>query len=70
MSHKEDPELKLSPAADEAMAKLVELFLIRALHPRRISAAASTGQRNLKSCSSQSSMSGSATIQIVNINVG
>jgi hypothetical protein len=26
MSHKEEPELKLSPAADEAMAKLVELF--------------------------------------------
>jgi len=26
MSQKEDPELKLSPAADEAMAKLVELF--------------------------------------------
>jgi hypothetical protein len=26
MSHKEEPELKPSPAADEAMAKLVELF--------------------------------------------
>jgi hypothetical protein len=26
MSHQEEPELKLSPAADEAMAKLVELF--------------------------------------------
>jgi hypothetical protein len=26
MSHKEEPELKASPAADEAMAKLVELF--------------------------------------------
>jgi hypothetical protein len=26
MSHKEEPELKLSPAAAEAMAKLVELF--------------------------------------------
>jgi hypothetical protein len=26
MSHKEEAELKLSPAADEAMAKLVELF--------------------------------------------
>jgi hypothetical protein len=26
MSHKEEPELKLSPAADQAMAKLVELF--------------------------------------------
>ena len=26
MSHKEEPELKVSPAADEAMAKLVELF--------------------------------------------
>jgi hypothetical protein len=26
MSHKEDPDLKLSPAADQAMAKLVELF--------------------------------------------
>jgi hypothetical protein len=26
MSHKEEPELKSSPAADEAMAKLVELF--------------------------------------------
>ena len=26
MSHKEEPELKVSPAAAEAMAKLVELF--------------------------------------------
>jgi hypothetical protein len=26
MSHKEEPELKVSPAADEAMRKLVELF--------------------------------------------
>jgi hypothetical protein len=26
MSDKEDPDLKLSPAADQAMAKLVELF--------------------------------------------
>jgi hypothetical protein len=26
MSHKEEPELKLPPAAEEAMAKLVELF--------------------------------------------
>jgi hypothetical protein len=26
MSHKEEPELKPSPAADEAMAKLTELF--------------------------------------------
>jgi hypothetical protein len=26
MSHKEEPELKPSPAADEAMAKLAELF--------------------------------------------
>ena len=26
MSHKEEPELKVSPAADEAMAELVELF--------------------------------------------
>ena len=26
MSHKEEPDLKLSPAADQAMAKLVELF--------------------------------------------
>src|SRR5215468_10209916 len=26
MSHKEEPNLKLSPAADQAMAKLVELF--------------------------------------------
>jgi hypothetical protein len=26
MSQKEEPELKISPAADEAMAKLVELF--------------------------------------------
>ena len=26
MRHKEEPELKPSPAADEAMAKLVELF--------------------------------------------
>jgi hypothetical protein len=26
MSHQEEPELKLSPVADEAMAKLVELF--------------------------------------------
>jgi hypothetical protein len=26
MSHKEEPELKVSPAADEAMAKLVGLF--------------------------------------------
>jgi hypothetical protein len=26
MSHKEEHELKVSPAADEAMAKLVELF--------------------------------------------
>ena len=26
MSHKEEPVLKLSPAADQAMAKLVELF--------------------------------------------
>jgi hypothetical protein len=26
MSHKEEPELNVSPAADEAMAKLVELF--------------------------------------------
>jgi hypothetical protein len=26
MSQKEEPELKVSPAADEAMAKLVELF--------------------------------------------
>jgi hypothetical protein len=26
MSHKEEPDLKVSPAADEAMAKLVELF--------------------------------------------
>jgi len=26
MSHKEESELKVSPAADEAMAKLVELF--------------------------------------------
>jgi hypothetical protein len=26
MSHKEEPELKLSPATDEAMAQLVELF--------------------------------------------
>ena len=26
MSHKEEAELKLSPAADEAMAELVELF--------------------------------------------
>ena len=26
MSHKEEPEIKVSPAADEAMAKLTELF--------------------------------------------
>jgi hypothetical protein len=26
MSHKEEPELKVSPAADEAARKLVELF--------------------------------------------
>jgi hypothetical protein len=26
MSHKEEPELKVSPAAEEAMRKLVELF--------------------------------------------
>jgi hypothetical protein len=26
MSHKEEPELKLSPAADQAMRELVELF--------------------------------------------
>jgi hypothetical protein len=26
MSHKEEPELKASPAADDAMPKLVELF--------------------------------------------
>jgi hypothetical protein len=26
MSHQEEPELKVSPAADEAMAKLTELF--------------------------------------------
>jgi hypothetical protein len=26
MSHKEQPELEVSPAADEAMAKLTELF--------------------------------------------
>jgi hypothetical protein len=26
MSHKEEPELKVSPVADEAMAKLTELF--------------------------------------------
>jgi hypothetical protein len=34
MSHKEEPELKLPPAAEEAMAKLVELFADPSLPPK------------------------------------
>lgn len=34
MGQKEEPELKVSPAADEAMAKLVELFSDRSVRSK------------------------------------
>ena len=70
MSHKEEPELKVSPAADEAMAQLVELFSDPSLASQTQFRCCVDGPDEFDFCSSQSSMSSSAMIQTVNINGG
>jgi hypothetical protein len=70
MSHKEERELKVSPAPDEAMAKLVEYFLIPVFSPRHVFAAPPKDRTNSMFSSSQSSTSSSATIHIANTNNG
>ena len=70
MSHKEEPELKVSSAADEAMAKLTELFSDPNLPSKARFRCGTEGLDEFDLCSSQSLMSSSAIIQIVNISVG
>jgi hypothetical protein len=66
MSHNEEPDLKLSPAADQAMAKLVELFSDPTISSKAQFRCSVEGPTEVESCSSQSSMSSSAMIPIVN----
>ncbi len=70
MSHKEEPDLKVSPAADEAMRELVELFSDPSLASKAQFRCYVDGPTEFEVCSSQSSMSSSAIIQLVNIKDG
>jgi len=55
LAQKEEPESKVSPEADAAMAELVKIyFLTRIFRQNRDFAAASKGRMNLMFCSSQS----------------
>ena len=70
-SHNEKLAIEISPEVDAAMRELKELFfLIPRYAAPPVSAAGPKDQRSLTSCSSQSSMSSSAMIQIVNTNGG
>ena len=60
----------MSPAADEAMAELVELFSDPAFPQKRDSVALLKGQTISMSCSSRSLMTNSATIQTANTSNG
>jgi integrase-like protein len=66
----EEPPEEISPAADAAMRKLVELFSDPAIAAQARFRCSIEGQPNSTSCSSRSSMSSSAIIQTVNINAG
>ena len=70
MSDKEEPELKISPAADEAMAKLVELFSTQAFPQKYNSVAPLKGRTNSIFYSSRSLMTNSAMIQMATTSNG
>jgi hypothetical protein len=69
MNDKEEPEDKLPPAVDEALTKLTEIFF-QAYSRKHDCGAAPKARTNSMFYLSQSSMSSSAMIQIVNINGG
>jgi hypothetical protein len=69
MNDKEGDEQKLSPAAEEAMAKLVEIF-IRAFPRKRDSVAPLKGRTISMSYSSRLLMTNSAMIHKANTNNG
>ena len=63
----EEPPIEISPEADAAMRKLVELFSDPAMTAR---AHFRCSTERLTFCSSQSSMTSSAMSQTVNIKIG